>query len=363
MEQPNLFPVNDQLLLVIEEAPRLTMQEEKKIIAETQKLSFHYLRTVCNNVTKKSITILVHGMQHAIFSLLNYIDEKQQKDHNLFREKITTHLVEFLSFLQQHSGSHFHLDAPVPQIIWRSVRPTIESSLVSGKDFLLQGIEQTLVKVIQHVYSDTTTPTPSFRQMHYWQTIIGILKQDHLHPQQNTTRCLFTLIQYNCNHSDLIRYVFNSYLHGITETDNPHLHWNNALLHIRRIISETTWILFPHEKNCKDALVELIQGELNTLDFTTQASTLMTCKIPFAYSLSVAQLALWIRLHIESGMIECNNISELLRYYTEQATLTKTNSFVFKSLYNKYHQPDRASIQIMLAYTDRMQKILKTLLH
>lgn len=220
-----MFPVNDQLLQVLEEAPRLTMQEEQKIMAETQQLSIRYIKEMCSSAAKQSISYLVQSTQYVISWLLNSIHEKQQKNHNLFREKIATQLTLFLLFLQQHSSNWFKLDAPMPHSIWQPIHKKIKIQIEAGKEFLLPNIEQALVAVLQEVYRDSTTkPSPSFRQAHYWQSLMQALHLEYEHSQYDTTRCMHLLIRYNCNHPVFIRYVFSCYLLALDTSRSPYQH-------------------------------------------------------------------------------------------------------------------------------------------
>jgi hypothetical protein len=364
MEQTTLFPVNDQLLQVIEEAPRLTMQEEKKIIAETKQLNIRYIRELCNSAAKQSISYIVQGTQYVISWLLNSIHEKQQKDHSLFREKIAAQLSSFLLFLQQQSGHWFNIDAPVPHHIWQPIHEKMLPRISAGKDFIFSGIEEEFIKAFQTIYHDTTTqPTPSFRQARYWQTLMDNIAIEKDHPQYDTTRCLFLLIRFNCNHPVFIRYVFTRYLLAVEVAENPHDHWQQALLHINRIIPEKESVLLINECDCKSSLLQLIETEISTVRFTEKAKNIMSVSTPFQYTLSVSQFAVWLRIQTESGMIAHQNTTELIRHFAEQTSTTRANGIAFKSLYNKYHEPERAAVQIMLEYNVRMHQMLKKMLY
>ena len=364
MEQPTLFPVNDQLLQIIEEeAPRLSAQDEKRIIAETKQLSIRYIREVCSSAAKQSISYVIQAVQYVICWFLNSIHEKQQKNHTLFREKIATHLTSFLEFLQQHSSSWFNLDAPMPHSIWQPIHEKIRVKIEPGKAFLFNTIEQDLVAVFHNIYTDTTThPTPSFKQAHYWQALIQAICLEQEHPQYDTTRCILLLIRYNCNHPAFIRYVFSRYLLALDASPNPHHHWQEARLHISRIIPEKETVLLVKEKDCKSVLMQLMQTEMDAIHFSDKAKNIMKASCPFHYSLSVTQLAVWLRMQTDTGMIEHNNTTELIRYFAENASTNRSQSIAFKSLYNKYHQPERAAVQIMLEYNVRMHQALKKML-
>ena len=49
MESKGLFSVNDQLLQVIEDTPKLTKEQEQALMAETSKLSISYVRELCKH--------------------------------------------------------------------------------------------------------------------------------------------------------------------------------------------------------------------------------------------------------------------------------------------------------------------------
>lgn len=363
MESKDFFTVNDQLLQVIEETPKLTKAEEEALVTETSKLSISYLRDLCKHAARRSVTHLVHGVQHLLFWLLEKIYEQQQRDRNHFREKIATQLAAFLRFLQKQSAGFFNIEAPMPRYLWMPLHQELVPLLQEGKHFVLQHTEQELVNIIQTVYNSTTTqPAPSYRQAVYWQKLTETLGLNNRHPDKDHTKCVYTLLCFNFNHSLFVQYVFSCYMQGVVTAETVKMHWQQAFQHINRVIPETGLILLHEEEDCKRTLLKMIRNEMNAVVFSKEAESILQQHLPYQYNLTVAQLAILFRMQIDAGILQTENTSEMLRYLAAHALTTRADSIGVKSLYNNYHQPDRASLQIMMEYNTRMRSILKTLL-
>lgn len=363
MESKGFSFVNDQLLQVIEEAPKLTKAEEAALVAETGKLSMGYIRELCKHAARRSVTKLVHGVQYLLFWLLEKIYEQQQRDRNHFREKIATQLSAFLRFLQKQSAGWFNADAPMPRYLWMPLHQELAPLLQEGKNFVLQQTEQQLVSIIQSVYNSTTCqPTPSYRQAVYWQQLTDAFRLNAAHPDNDHTKCVYTLLCFNFNHSLFVQYVFSCYMQGVVTADTAIMHWQQAFQHINRVIPEAGLMLLHDAEDCKRTLLKMIRNEMNADFFSKEAEIILQHNIPFHYNLTVAQLAIFFRMQIDAGMLQTDNTSEVLRYLSAHAVTTKADAIGVKSLYNNYHQPDRAALQIMMEYNNRMRNILKSLL-
>lgn len=304
MEKLSLFSVNDQLLQVIEDNPQLTKTEEEALIAETSKLSISYVRDLCKHAARRSVTKLVHGVQYLLFWLLEKIYEQQERDRNHFREKIATQLSAFLRFLQKQSAGWFNSDAPMPRYLWMPLHQELAPLLQEGKNFVLQQTEQQLVSIIQSVYnSSTSQPSPSYRQAVYWQKLTDALRLNAAHPDNDHTKCMYTLLCFNFNHSLFVQYVFSCYMQGAATADTVKMHWQQAFQHINRIIPETGLMLLHDADDCKRTLLKMIRNEINADFFSKEAESLLQKNLPFHYNLTVAQLAIFFRMQIDAGML------------------------------------------------------------
>jgi len=363
MEKPGLFTVNEQLLQVIEETPKLSKQQEQALLKETSKLSISFIRQACKQVAERSITHLVHGVQYLLFWLLEKIHEKQVHNHTNFREKIAEQLCSFLGFLQNNSSGWFNIDTPMPHYLWLPIHETIHVYLQKGRSFVLEQTEEELVQIMQEVYSLTTEKrTPTYRVAAYWQKLTSSLQLNAEHPENDHTKTVYTLLRYNFNHSLFVQYVFRCYMQAITTPESTKTHWQHAFQHINRIIPESGLKLLTDEEDCTAHLLKMISNEMNAELFSKDAEHLLQKHIPYQYNLSVAQLAVAFRIQIEAGIIQTNNVREMLRYFADHCVTRRADTIGIKSLYNNYHQPERAALKIMLEYNNRMRNVLISLL-
>lgn len=360
MENNGFFSVNEQLLQVIEDTPKLTKAQEQALVAETDKLSISYVKDLCKHAARRTVTQMVHGVQYLLFWLLEKIYDKQERDRNHFRERIATQLASFLRFLQKQSTGWFNINAPMPRYLWMPIHHELVPLLQEGKNFVLQQTEQELVGIIQTVYNSTTTqPSPSYRQAVYWQKLTETLA---LNPDKDHAKCVYTLLQFNFNHSHFVQYVFRCYMLGITNAETATIHWQQAFQHINRVIPETGLQLIHDEDDCKKTLLKMIRNEMNAVAFSKEAETILQHHTPYQYNLTIAQLAILFRMQTDAGMLQTENITEMLRYLAAHTLTTRADTIGTKSFYNNYHQPDRASLNIMMEYNTRMRSVLKTLL-
>lgn len=364
MENAGLSAINNRLLSMIDEAPKLTRAQEEALINDTHKLSIRYLKDFCKQMAQQSAASLVQGIQYILYCLLERIQDKQERNHTHFREKIALQLSHFLQFVQRHSKGYFNTDMPMPRYIWLPMHEALYVYYVSGKNSVLRQTEKALEAIILQVYHSTTTaPAPTYRQAAFWQQLTEALRLNSIQPGNDHTKTVYTLLCYNFNHSLFIQYVFSCYTRGAAEAENSTTHWIQAFQHINRIIPESGSGLLRDEKDCKKILLKLITNEMNAGEFSKAAAGMVPKNVPYRYNLSVAQLAVALRMQIECGMVESDNLSVLLRYFSDHPITKRATSISFKNLYNNYHEPERAAVQIMLEYNTRMRSILIALLN
>ncbi|MEJ1934144.1 hypothetical protein WDZ92_28440, partial [Nostoc sp. NIES-2111] len=156
--------------------------------------------------------------------------------------------------------------------------------------------------------------------------------------------------------------VFRCYIESTAQSEPSVFQWQQAFQQVNRIVPETGMKLMKAEDDCKKSLLKMIRNEIKAEQAVKTPEAFLPETVPFQYNLTVAQLALLIRMQIDSGIIQTENITELLRHVSAHAVTTRASSIGVKSLYNNYHQPDRAALQIMMEYNTRTRSILKSLM-
>lgn len=364
MKELGFFPGIDHLLYVIDDSRKLTKLQERNLIADTSKLSTYYLQHICNKPGGKSMKKNIQQVHDAVYWLLEKIYVQQQHDTKPLRDELACGLCSFLHFLQKHSGKHFDYDAAVPVYIWMPVQEKLSHFL--NKEALLftkQGVDG-LGEIIQSVFNlSTTAGSPTYRDALYWEKLLAALQAKELYPDSNLSPLLYTLLRYNFNHSLFIHFLFQYYINNMAASPNPIVYWQQAFLEINRVVPVSGFSLLHEEEDGKKSLLRMIRNEINAAHIGAETGVVMENNIPYAYHLTVSQLAVYFRMLVDSGMINTHSISEMLRHFAANSVSAKGGSISAKSLYNNFHQPEKTAVKIMMDYNTRMRNILMSLLN
>lgn len=361
MEEQLLFSIKDIFLHVIEDTTCYSKQEEKKLLQQCQQFEHLYLLALCEPHTQASMESLVHTCQNMVSSLLDHLHLQQLKKANPFFSKLSQQLLCFLSFVETKSAAYFNRDGIIPRIIWQPIAEEIETQFNKGERFLFEKTDPQLVAMLQQIFQETSTAiTISYRSAHYWQELMHCFAQHAQSQSLNTQACIELLLLFNFNHPLLIGYIHNEFLYTYTDTSNAHKHWQASLHFINRIIPLHNRALLQQEACCYSVLLQRTQTELNAVNSVMEQGSASQSPAPYRFSLSVSQIAVFFRAQVEAGMIMQENTTEMIRHLIESLPTNRNGSIGFKSFYNKYHDPERAAIQIMLEYNTRMQQFLKS---
>lgn len=361
MEEQLLFSIKEIFLHVTEGTTRYTKQEEQKLLQASKKLSQLYMLALCEPQAQQGIDKTVIATQQLLSFLLNQLHQQQRNKPNTFLLKLSDELIAFFEFVQTNSGTWFNDDMPMPILIWQPIKQQLTAQMEKGPTCLFSNIDPILLNILQEVFKQTTSaPAPTQACASYWQQLMQALLQSAQDQPLNSFTCINILFRYNFNHPLLIEYVYRDYLDGLSHTQNAVTYWQEILLHINRIVPLHQLSLLKQEASCYSILKYHIQTELSVLASQNERVRNTDIRTPYAFKLSVAQMAVFFRAQVEAGMIMQDNTTEMIRHLSESLPTSRNGTIGFKSFYNKYHDPDRAAIQIMLEYNTRMQQFLKS---
>lgn len=360
MKELSFFPGNEHLLYVIEDSRKLTKIQERNLIAETSKLSNYFQQHIYHDAGNRSMKKNIQQVQHIVYWLLEKIYTQQQTDATLLRDEIAFHLCNFLQFLQKHSGKWFDYDAAMPRLLWLPVQEQFCKFLQNEQNNVTD-IE--LLQVINDVFITTTSVgSVSYSDAIYWQKLMEALQHKQPYTEGKLSVEMYTLLRFNFNHSLFLHHLFNYYATNICLSDKPALYWLQAFQEINRIVPVSGFSLLKEEEDCKKCLLRMFRNEINADQFCHEPSVVMEQNLPYEYNLTISQLAVYFRMLVDSGTIKTNNLTEMLRHFTKHAVSNRAATISPKSLYNNYHQPDRAAVHIMMEYNTRMRNVLMGLL-
>ncbi len=357
MKELSFFPGNEHLLYVIEDSRKLTKIQERNLIAETSKLSNYFQQHIYHDAGNRSMKKNIQQVQHIVYWLLEKIYTQQQIEHKPILAEIALHLCNFLQFLKNYGGKCFDYDATMPRLLWLPIQ---EQFCV----FLQNTVTDTdLLHVINDVFKITTSAgSVSYSDAIYWQKLMEALQLKQPYTEGKLSVEMYTLLRFNFNHSMFLHHLFNYYATNICLSDKPALYWLQAFQEINRIVPVSGCSLLKEEEDCKKCLLRMFRNELNADQFYTETAVVSENNLPYEYNLTVSQLAVYFRMLVDSGTIKTNNLTEMLRHIAKHAVSNRAATISPKSLYNNYHQPDRAAVQIMMEYNTLMRNVLMALL-
>lgn len=366
MEENTLATVNDQLFKAIEagdELPELNKQEEKKVMEDASKLSLRFMRDAIRMAGVRSMNLLVRAAQSCTYSLLNYLHQKQLKHHTKLRSRIQDALCSFLYSLRDHFTDHFDHNGSMPLPLWLPLKEKLLLAIGPGEETVFDGMEDELVSVVKNSLEDVCTgKTPSYQMADYWTMLLEKVRTTLPGSGNTTLRAIFTLVAYNFNSARFVQYLVDRYMAALPTEGNALEQWRHNLQHLNRIIEVPGFALYVHQPSCKHTLTGIIQTEIAACNFTREGETFMASQPFLKYSLSVQQLALFIKLQVETGVLVCDNITEFFKTLCLHSCTSRADGLSAESLQKKYYEKDRASINILLEYNARMHNLLKSYL-
>jgi hypothetical protein len=182
----------------------------------------------------------------------------------------------------------------------------------------------------------------------------------------NLKNCLFFL---NYNHFSFVNYIMEQLRSEIMslETDAEKIsQWQLFYKEFKQLNYLPDLALFPGSHSLKKQLVNKIKAEINYLQnmhlgITTapSASTVNTKEEKILTALSVPQLALFIRLLIDVGILQAGSRSAILKKIASSLSTAKTGSISEESLRIKFYTPQSVAISIIKEYLYKMINLLR----
>jgi len=366
MEENSLVSVNNQLFHAIsagDDLPHLSKQEEKEALENANKLSLRFMRDAIRAAGVKSMSLLVHMAQGGVYALLNYVHRRQMKNKTKLLSNIQDALTRFMYLLKDDFTGYFDHSYSMPKPVWLSVKEKLLVAIGPGEDSVFEGMEHELVDVVKNSLEEVSLhKIPNFIMADYWTLLLEKVRTTLPGSGNTTLRAIFTLIAYNFNSGSFMQYIADRYMAALPQTGNALEQWNSNLLHLNRVIEVPGYALFTDHRSCKQSLTDLMKMEIAACAFTKEGEERMVPKPFLNYTISVPQLAMFTRIQVEAGMLETDNITDLIKRLSLHCSTKRTGNVSDDSLLRKYYRTDRATISILLDYNAKMHNLLKSYL-
>lgn len=327
---------------------------QEKIKEEVNNLPFEFSKAYLAQASKKVISGTVQYSQAATTLLLNRVYEYNQSESSEFYQFIESSLSGFIKILFKYFPAHFDFSLPMPEPIWQPIKKSVESTI---EVLNTNGIEPGLTQLINNeLIISCKERAPDYLIGYYWKDLNECLSAIKEVDQKLTNAIVETLVSCNFNTGKFILYVIEWTSGGLQDDDSPVNYWGNVLKLVNRIPITPNMCLHKNVEPCKQSLIQSITTELfaseKMLPESTNEQKLLT-------GMSVGQLALFIRLLTETGIIKSDNINELVRFFGKYFKTNKTAEISLSSLQHRYYNIDKASVNVVRSYLGEMLNQLK----
>lgn len=206
----------------------------------------------------------------------------------------------------------------------------------------------------------------TYNELYYQRNLMNELLTDETLATENSIKEV--LFFFNFNNDDYIAYLYQN-LTSLTESRATRREKIAALRFEQKTINQLrtkmNTILNSNMPSIKEQVNQWIEEEIKFLEADmTNETTTKTENEPedkIHTSLSVAKLALLLRLMIIDKIIVNRVVAQVLRITVRTTTTLQTENIAFGSLETKYHNPDRGTISAVKDMLFRWINILNKL--
>jgi hypothetical protein len=343
-------------------APVGSAKEQKNILDNIESLKVHFIKAHLAQEDGRMGKAAVQSFQTAGSYLLNNVYEQNLAEPAAFYQQMQNGLCGFIESLYKNFPGQFDYSKPMPLPVWQKIRTAMEACLL-GLD--KQGAATQLLALIRaelnHACRDRT---PDYIAGQYWQTLA--LHLDELSPELSRERSresalyneavVNSLIGCNFNSGRLIHYVLETAAADLTDQDAPVVFWTDLLKRINRLPITPEIHLYRNADSCQQQLIQSINTELFAAE---QLHRNDETEDKLVTSLSVDQFALLIRMMVDVRIFKCENVNQLLRFFSRHVQTTRTLQISSESLRQRFYSISKPSIKMMRDHLVNMMNKLK----
>jgi hypothetical protein len=304
---------------------------------------------------KRELTTITQSVITRLLDQLFTIEQKQTDDaEKVSIELISEHVKEVFEFIKEYFSSYFDYTQKVPSYLLSYFKESLKTNAESLKQLAVNnGIEMEEIgvivsEVVEHTITGSSTIN-TYSQINYYRDLF----HQFLSGDGTLTASFIrdTLYKYNYNSES---FIINEYerlnkacgqLHSIKEKIGL---LSYELKKVNQFFCTPKSGFLQFVPSVKEQVGNWIIEEIRFLEKGTlpieYANTLSESDNKIHTSLSVAKLAVIIRLLVVDKIIINRTIAPVLRIVTKTFSTLQKDDISIGSLETKYHAPDKATI-------------------
>ena len=280
-----------------------------------------------------------------------------------FYETISGELERLLHFLKHSCYSYFDKDYKVSVYYCRRQREKLIEFEQELKSYQGVSVERELVKAIaasvRDLISDALESGMSYRQVEH---ALNLRRMVHLslNPMNGTTTDILVQALYRQNLNTLHFYnwyqaYFIRQLSGVQEKDDQQKLVTEQARIFSAIFVDPQKAFEPELASIDRQILTWLHTQLaSSPDIRAMGHIKQNRNGQLPLNLSVPQFALFIRVFHEAGCFPLNNVSKVMRFFTQHFTTKKQLNISFKSFKNAFHGMNQSAAAMVRAYLQKM---------
>jgi len=345
----------------------IAQRSAEKAISIVQTLPIQFFASALDCTDPSTLKIRVQVAQTTTLYWLHLLQHfsqpsAPQKIEIVSIKKLENALLYFLHHLKAYYPQWFDLEATMPLQIRVKIAAILLQNFNHWRSQIpANALPKILVSLLTHAVHQAALEhrKMSFQQIFYLQKLLKqVLKIEmSLAAEAYTEKLVEQLLVLNFNHPLFVNYVAETIWNQVNKleeaADKKRLLYQYQK-NMNQLQTHPHYALFANTETCCKTLLKMLEQEILFSQQITQLEqkpkeekennlSIQTC-------LSVSQLALLLRILIQTKMIQYDNQSELIRRVAALMHTQKTPSISAESLRTKYYHPDLAAKNILKEY-------------
>ena len=284
---------------------------------------------------------------------------------------ITQDVENVLNYIEDFFSSYVDRNERVPAMYFEASKEEFRRQLqeleamINEKKMIDSKLSHIILRNFEEFCSNQTS-RPTYYELFYQKNLLNeLLSSNSLNTKESVQEILF---YFNFNDDNYVIYFFEK-LQALTEPLTTQKEKIATLRYEQKVINQLRirldYTLIAGMPSLKEQLSSWIDEEIKFLE--TDAAPAILNKADSEHdekintSLSVAKLALLLRLMVIDKIITNRVIAQMLRVVVRMFATLQTENIAFGSLETKYHNPDRGTISAVKDMLFRWINILNKL--
>lgn len=343
----------------------------KELDNECAKVKKAFRQQVVSFENEKLVRRYFHFHQESLIDLINSIQSNVQTagTADVFIESVVNRLSGLLTYLEDHFPEYFDLDMRMPLAGREDAKYELTSFVNSlSKMFGGTNIDFGLIELLKGSVDRFTErgEVLTFRKFYYLKFLRINLSDSRIADNGDTLDLIRVLFHCNFNEERFYAYMVRYITWSVDQNSSLNQKLEELAFFLKFSNQESSWstLSFNHlHAPINFQIADWIAQEIQYLKHKQQLSPMsigsedvMPSEFKLNFDLSVASLAFLFRAFIETGIIQNENTSELIRFLTKYAKTKRSGSISYESLRIKYYSVEDGT-------KDAVQKALRSVLN